>query len=127
MGHFSVEIMRLPGQLSAEINILIPFNAIGQLAFQRYCSLVVLDGEMRPLSDRELQVLQWIARGKSNSVIAEILQISPSSVDAYVRRTFAKLEVSDRTTASLKAFSLGLVVSADYERLVRDTIAREPD
>ena len=26
MGHFSVEIMRLPGQLSVEINSLVPFN-----------------------------------------------------------------------------------------------------
>lgn len=114
-----------PGPPPPDERILLRFNAVGQLSFQRYCSLIPLEEEMRTLSDRELEVLQWIARGKSNSVIAEILEISPSSVDAYVRRIFAKLGAADRTTASLKAFSLGLILSADYEQLVRETIARE--
>jgi DNA-binding CsgD family transcriptional regulator len=61
------------------------------------------------LSARERDVLELIARGKSNSAISTILEISPSSVDTYVRRCFQKLEVSDRISASLAALGLGLV------------------
>lgn len=96
-------------------------HAIGQTSFQRYCWLIREAGAIPELSNRELEVLHWIGRGKSNSVIAQLLEISPSSVDVYVRRLFAKLDASDRTTASLKALQQGLIISADYERFVRDT------
>jgi DNA-binding CsgD family transcriptional regulator len=59
-------------------------------------------------------VLRWIGEGKSNSVIADILQISRSSVDSYVKRLFAKLGVSDRISASLRGLATGLIVSGDY-------------
>ena len=104
--------------------LLLHFNAIGQLSFQRYCSIFPMELEIRMLSDRELEVLRWMARGKSNAVIAEILAISASSVGVYVRRLFDKLGVSDRTSASLRGLSLGLIVSGDYEQHVRDTIDR---
>jgi hypothetical protein len=47
-------------------------------------------------------------------------------VDVYVRRLFAKLGVSDRTTASIKAYALGLLVSADYEQFVKASRALQP-
>ncbi len=96
-------------------------GSIGQASFRHYCKLIQHAQEMPALSNRELEVLHWIGRGKSNSVIAEILEISPSSVDVYVRRIFAKLDVTDRTTASVKAYSLGLLVSGDYERFVHES------
>ncbi len=61
------------------------------------------------LSPREAEILQWISRGKSNSVIADILGISRHTVDTHVRRIFRKLDTSDRTTASLRAMQLGLL------------------
>ncbi|AMO72123.1 hypothetical protein AZE99_09935 [Sphingorhabdus sp. M41] len=61
------------------------------------------------LSNRENEVLLWIARGKSNSDIATILDISGSSVDTYVRRIFEKLSVNHRIAAILKGLHLGLV------------------
>lgn len=82
----------------------------GQLTFQRYLQLHrQLDLANPRLSPRELEVLQWIASGKSNTVIAEILQISRSTVDVYVKRVFDKLCVADRTSAAVKALSLGLI------------------
>ncbi len=105
-------------------------QALGQSCFQSYCRLILDQRNIPPLSKRELEVLHWISRGKSNSVIAELLGISPSSVDVYVRRIFAKLDVTDRTTASVKAYSLGLLVTSDYERFVNDTTFldnQEPD
>lgn len=99
-------------------------HTIGQFVFQRYCALVKTPAQGPPLSKREVEVLQLISRGKSNPIIAEILQISPSSVDAYVRRIFAKLDVTDRTTASTKALSMGIIVPWDHERLARQAAER---
>jgi LuxR family quorum-sensing system transcriptional regulator CciR len=95
-------------------------QTVGQTAFRVYCNIVQNSQDLPALSNRELEVLYWIGRGKSNSVIAEILAISPSSVDVYVRRIFAKLDVTDRTTASIKAITQGLLVSGDYERFVAE-------
>lgn len=61
------------------------------------------------LSPREREVLRWIANGKSNAVIAEILGISPHTVDTHNRRIFRKLGTCDRTTAAIKALDEGLL------------------
>lgn len=61
------------------------------------------------LSPREVEILRWVAQGKSNSVIADILEISPGTVDTYLRRVFEKLKVTDRTSAAVKGVSLGLI------------------
>lgn len=61
------------------------------------------------LSPREVEILRWVAQGKSNGVIADILEISPGTVDTYLRRVFEKLNVTDRTSAAVKGVSLGLI------------------
>ena len=66
----------------------------------------------KPITQREREVLEWIAKGKSNSVIADILGISVHTVDTHVRRIFRKLDVNDRTTAAVKGLGAGLVTSA---------------
>ena len=67
-----------------------------------------------------------MCEGKSNSVIAQILEISSSSVDMYVRRIFAKLDVTDRTAACLRGYSLGLTVTGEYHRFLEDAQRRDP-
>ena len=63
----------------------------------------------RPLlSAREKEVIHWVARGKSNSVIGDILGCSAHTVDTHLRRIFAKLDVSDRISAAVRAVALGL-------------------
>ena len=72
-----------------------------------------LNGEIQTddpqLTNREREVLTWIARGKSNSVIADILGISEHTVDTFVRRCFQKLDVTDRISASLKGVAIGAI------------------
>jgi len=81
-----------------------------QAAHLRYCHLLrdQASQEIR-LSKREKQVLQQILRGRSNPQIAEHTGISLNTVDTYVRRVFDKLDVTDRTTAALRALALGLI------------------
>ena len=65
------------------------------------------------LSQRENQVLNWIARGKSRTDIATILGIGVSSVDTYTRRIFEKMGVHDRVTAAVNAVVEGLIQPND--------------
>lgn len=56
-----------------------------------------------PLTRREEEVLQLIARGLSNKEIAKILFIGDGTVKTHVERIIAKLGVSDRTQAAIWA------------------------
>jgi DNA-binding CsgD family transcriptional regulator len=61
------------------------------------------------LSNREREVLQWAARGKSNWVIGELLNISDHGVDYHFRNILRKLEADSRITAVVKGLYLGLI------------------
>ena len=61
------------------------------------------------LSARELEVLGLLVQGLNNSDIAKKLVLSPETVKSHMRHILAKLEVSDRTQAAMKAMREGLV------------------
>ena len=54
-------------------------------------------------------MLGWVAGGKSNTVIADILGISAHTVDAHLRRICLKLGVSDRISAAVRGIGIGLI------------------
>jgi DNA-binding NarL/FixJ family response regulator len=60
------------------------------------------------LSERELEVLRQLGRGKSNKEIARSLQITEGTVKNHMTSILGKLEVQDRTQAALKAQRMGL-------------------
>ena len=55
------------------------------------------------LSVREAEVLVWIAHGKSNNEIAELLELSPRTVNKHLEQIFNKLGVENRTAAATRA------------------------
>jgi DNA-binding response OmpR family regulator len=55
------------------------------------------------LTQRESEVLMWIARGKSNRDIAEILNLSPRTVNKHLEQIYAKLGVENRASAAALA------------------------
>jgi len=61
------------------------------------------------LTKRELEVLRLIAEGLSNKQIAQDLGISLSTVKTHVEELLAKLSVSDRTQAAIRALRQGLL------------------
>jgi DNA-binding CsgD family transcriptional regulator len=75
----------------------------------RWMQLRGEDTEGPALSKRETEVLTLVAQGKTNASIAETLGVSDHTVDTLVRRSFAKLGVSDRISAALKAVGEGRV------------------
>jgi two-component system, NarL family, response regulator LiaR len=61
------------------------------------------------LSPRELEVLRLIADGLGNKQIADRLEISLSTVKTHIEDILARLKVSDRTQAAVKALRQGLL------------------
>jgi DNA-binding NarL/FixJ family response regulator len=55
------------------------------------------------LTQRESEVLMWIARGKSNRDIADILSLSPRTVNKHLEQIYAKLGVENRASAAALA------------------------
>ena len=71
-----------------------------------------LMGQMRqpaaePLSQRELEVLQLVAQGRTNRDAAKQLFISEATVKTHLLHVYAKLDVSDRASAVATAFTRG--------------------
>jgi len=66
-----------------------------------------------PLTEREVEVLQVVAKGKSNQEIAEILQISEATVRTHVSNILGKLHLASRTQAALYALREGLASLGD--------------
>ena len=64
---------------------------------------------VEPLSQRELEVLQLIARGLSNHEICERLFLALNTVKGHNRKIFGKLQVQRRTEAVARARELGLL------------------
>lgn len=62
-----------------------------------------------PLTSREVDVLRLIAEGQTNPTISRNLLISVGTVKAHVQHIIAKLEVSDRTQAAVRAAELGVL------------------
>jgi LuxR family transcriptional regulator/LuxR family quorum-sensing system transcriptional regulator CciR len=90
--------------------VLKQFQWVCQLGHLRYCALLLpLLGRPPALSRRETEVLAWVARGKSNPLIAEILGISAHTVDAHLRRIYLKLGVFDRISAAVRGLGIGLI------------------
>ena len=55
------------------------------------------------LTLREAEVLLWVAHGKSNKEIADILEMSPRTVNKHMEQIFNKLAVEKRTSAATLA------------------------
>ncbi|MGH6755179.1 MAG: response regulator transcription factor, partial [Bradyrhizobium sp.] len=55
------------------------------------------------LTTREGEVLAWLSKGKANRDIAQILGLSPRTVDKHLEQIYAKLGVENRTAAAAMA------------------------
>jgi len=102
---------------SAEADLIKAVHAVagGKSFFSPAVSKVLLDDYVRKLrrsgtedaydllTPREREVLQLIAEGKSNKLIADALKMSESTVKAHVKQIIKRLNVVNRTQAALLA------------------------
>lgn len=109
----------LKGADAAEIARAVQAVAGGEAIFGASVARRVLDWFAAPrssavqevfpgLTEREHEVLDLIAAGRSNGDIAERLVLSPKTVRNHVSNIFAKLQVADRAEAIVRAREAGL-------------------
>jgi LuxR family maltose regulon positive regulatory protein len=67
------------------------------------------DEWVEPLTERELEVLQFIAEGLTNREVGERLYLTANTVKAHARTIYSKLGVNNRTQAVAKGRSLGII------------------
>ena len=99
-----------------ELRTVIKAVAAGQVQFSPQVSSYLLRELQEPvkpttLTDREAQVLNLLAQGKSNKEIASYLQIAEDTVKSHIRHILTKLGVQSRTQAVILAIRQGLVAS----------------
>lgn len=67
------------------------------------------DSQKITLTDREREILYWAAEGKSDPVIAQILDIKTPTVRYHMGNIFKKIGVNERTLAVVRAIKLRLI------------------
>ncbi len=70
---------------------------------RRSVASFVVNRARRDFSERERQVLGWVAAGKTNWEIAQILAISPRTVQKHLEHVFDKFGVGNRLAAVVRA------------------------
>jgi DNA-binding NarL/FixJ family response regulator len=63
------------------------------------------------LTQREVEILQGVAKGKSNKIVADHLNISENTVKNHVKSILSKLGANDRTHAVVIALQRGIIES----------------
>lgn len=63
----------------------------------------------KPLSDRESEILQLIAKGVSNSEAAKLLDLSKATIRTHLEHIYRKLEVTNRVEAVTEGIRKGLI------------------
>ena len=84
------------------------FTGAGELPAP-VASALAQRGNRRELTDRELEVLKLLVRGRSNKEIGVDLNITERTVRFHMEMIFNKLNVLDRTQAVIEAVRLGMV------------------
>jgi DNA-binding response OmpR family regulator len=80
-----------------------PNEQLVRLVAEQSNSDEILLRERLSLTSREAEVLLWLSRGKSNRDIAEILGLSPRTVNKHLEQMFEKLGVENRASATALA------------------------
>jgi DNA-binding NarL/FixJ family response regulator len=78
-------------------------------AYRRMTRTRAGTGRSGSLTDRELDVLRLMARGRTNQEIAESLSLAESTVKTHVSAVFTKLGARDRAAAIVYAYDTGIV------------------
>jgi DNA-binding CsgD family transcriptional regulator len=85
------------------LELLRPFLMVLRERFDHRETKIPIDANC--LTDREAEILQWVAGGKTNQEIAAILVVSAHTVRKHLENAYAKLGVHTRTAAVARATS----------------------
>jgi DNA-binding response OmpR family regulator len=111
MSNFDLSVFRSNKhtQIDIQTNRKILLRHLGQVGLGETMFLLTLDNQQNDksnrlqqaaLTNRETEVLSWVAKGKTNRDIAEILGMSPRTVNKHLEHIFDKLGVETRSAAA---------------------------
>ncbi|MBC6493713.1 response regulator transcription factor [Microbacterium sp. 4-7] len=95
-----------------ELTAAVRAAAAGESALAPVIASRLLDRMRAPrvsLSSREIEVLELVAAGRSNSEVAEQLFVSETTVKSHLAHIFSKLDVTSRTAAVSEARRKGIL------------------
>jgi DNA-binding CsgD family transcriptional regulator len=100
------------GGIRPDVKVLRKLQA---LAMQFHLAFTDLEKKDRAvgnvhLTGREKEILLWVAEGKSDSVIADIIGVSHAAIRFHMNNIFKKLGANERTLATVKALRQGLIL-----------------
>jgi len=107
--HVSISKREPSSQDASRVPVL---NAICTQAWLRHADLsgqFLHEENRRVLTAREIEILNWIKDGKSNSEISDILNVSVKTVEYHVGNILRKLGAANRITAVVMAVRIGLL------------------
>lgn len=100
------------GTSEAEQTVLdIELDGARYQLIRRPCRAIV----RHSLSPREMEIARLVAKGYVNKTIAGILDISCYTVDTYLRRVFAKLDVTSRSAMVARLSAEGLLADGPLD------------
>lgn len=97
----SDELVRAIHAIAAGESALSP--AVAKKLVARAANTKSLDETIEPLTEREMEILRWAAKGMGNKQIGVTLSISDRTVQGHLANIYSKLHVSTRTEAVMYA------------------------
>lgn len=90
-------------------------QTIGAFMFEaaRQLSGLIPANDAPRLTDRQIECLQWAARGKSDSVIAQIMDLQTDTVSEHLRNARAKYSARTRISLAIRALFDGTICFSD--------------
>ncbi|MCP8883683.1 DNA-binding response regulator [Devosia sp. XJ19-1] len=102
-GGFELDVAASPGLQFAYLGVVGGDEYLFRLARAEEAGQEEILRQHFGLTLRESDVLLWIARGKSNKDIGDILGLSPRTVNKHLEQVYTKLGVENRASAAIKA------------------------
>ncbi len=85
-------------------------ESVREIMVDRFLSLANYKTQyINKLSEKEIEIVKQIAKGKSNKEIASIHNYSEGTIKNYISKIFEKLEVSDRMQVAIFAIENGII------------------
>lgn len=109
-GELSIRLEK--NERTAELTLLLDEQEYVQPQASRAVGGMIPQLEQYRLTPRETDVLNWLAKGKTNRDIADILGMSPRTVNKHLEHIFIKLGVETRSAAA------GMAINHQHARLV---------
>ncbi len=81
-----------------------------QIAFRKFMPLMERSDKTPRITSRENEIIQYIAKGRSNPEIAEITGLSVHTINGYLRRIYLKTQTTNRVSLSFYALHKGLLL-----------------